>query len=42
MMKTDKDRNVNGVLGGHSEFSESDGNALEVLGGARSLGVWLA
>ena len=30
------------VLGGHLEFSESDSNALEGLGGAQSLGVWLA
>ena len=42
MMKTDEDRNVIGVLGGHSEFLESDGNMVEVLGGARSSGVWLA
>ena len=42
MMKTNEDRNVIGVLGGPSEFSESDGNALEVLGGVWSLGVWLA
>ena len=42
MMKTDEDRNVIGVLGGCSEFSESDGSASEVLWVARSLGVWLA
>ena len=42
MMKTDEDRNVIGVLRGRLEFSESDGNALEVLGGTWSLGVWLA
>ena len=28
--------------GGRLEFSESDDNTLEVLGGSRSLGVWLA
>ena len=37
MMKTDEDKNVIGVLGGHSEFLESDGNVSEVLG---MLGVW--
>ena len=42
MMKTDEDRNVIGVLGGHSEFLESNGNVLEVLGGAQSSRVWLA
>ena len=42
MIKTDEDRNVIRVLGGHSEFSESDDNASEVSGGAQSLGVWLA
>ena len=42
MMKTNEDRNVIGVLRGHLELSESDGNALEVLGGAQSSGVWLA
>ena len=42
MMKTDEDRNVIGVLGGRLEFLEINGNALEVLGGAWSLGVWLA
>ena len=41
-MKTDEDRNVIGVFGGHLEFSESDGNASEVSGGAWSSGVWLA
>ena len=41
MMKTDEDRNVIGVLRGCSEFLESDGNALEVLGVAQSSGVWL-
>ena len=34
MMKTNEDRNVIGVLGGHSEFLESDSNVLEGLGGA--------
>ena len=38
MMKTDEDRNVIGVLRGHSEFSESDSNVSEVLGSARSSG----
>ena len=33
MMKTDEDRNVIGVLGGSSEFSESDSNASESSGG---------
>ena len=42
MMKTDEDRNVIGALRGHLEFSESDGNASEVSGGAQSLEVWLA
>ena len=42
MMKTNEDRNVIGVLRGHSEFSESDGNALEVSGVAQSSGVWSA
>ena len=42
MMKTDEDRNVIGVLRGCLEFSESNGNASEVSGGARSSGVWLA
>ena len=32
MMKTDEDRNVIGVLRGHSGSSESDGNVSEVLG----------
>ena len=41
MMKTDEDRNVIGVLGGRLEFSESNGNVLEVSGVAQSLGVWL-
>ena len=41
MMKTDEDRNVIKVLGGHSVL-ESDGNALEVSGDAQSLEVWLA
>ena len=36
MIKTDEDRNVIRVLGGRSEFLESDGNASEVLGGAQS------
>ena len=35
MMKTIEDRNVIGVLGGHSEFSESDGNASECKGNPR-------
>ena len=35
MMKTDEDRNVIGILGGHSEFSESDGNASECKGNPR-------
>ena len=42
MMKTDEDRNVIGVLRGHSGFSESDGNVLEVSVVGWSLGVWLA
>ena len=42
MMKTNEDRNVIGVLQGRLEFLESDSNALEGLGGAWSLGVWLA
>ena len=42
MMKTNEDRNVIRVLGGRLEVSESDSNALEGSGGARSLGVWLA
>ena len=42
MMKTDEDRNVIRVLGGHLEFLESDGNVSEVLGVAWSSGVWLA
>ena len=42
MMKTDEDRNVIGVLRGHLEFSESNGNVLEVLGVGRSSGAWLA
>ena len=41
MMKTNKDRNVIRVLRGHLEFSESNDDALEGLGGARSLGFWL-
>ena len=41
MMKTNEDRNVIGVLRGCLEFSESDSNVLEGLGGAQSLGVWL-
>ena len=40
MMKTNEDRNVIGVLGGHLEFLQSDSNASEGLG-AQSLGVWL-
>ena len=39
MMKTDEDRNVIGVLGGHSGVSESNGSVLEVSGGAWRLGV---
>ena len=42
MTKINEDRNVIGVLEGCSEFSESDDDASEVLGGTRSLGVWLA
>ena len=42
MMKINEDKNVIRVLGGCSEFLESDDNALEVSGGAWSLGVWLA
>ena len=42
MMKTNEDRNVIGVLGGHLEFLESDSNASEGSGGAWSLGVWSA
>ena len=41
MMKTDEDRNVIRVLGGHLEFLESNGSASEVSGGAQSLGFWL-
>ena len=41
MMKTNEDRNVIGVLGGHLEFLESDSNASEGSGGAWSSGVWL-
>ena len=41
MMKTDEDRNVIGVLRGHSGFSESNGNASEVSGVGWSLGAWL-
>ena len=41
MMKTNEDRNVIGVLRGRLEFSESDSNVLEGLGGTRSLGVLL-
>ena len=37
MMKTNEDRNVIGVLGGCLEFSESNGNALEVLGDCSEL-----
>ena len=40
-MKINEDRNVIGVLGGCSEFSESDDNASEVSGGAQSSGIWL-
>ena len=40
MIKTDEDRNVIGVLRGHSGFLESNGNALEVSGvGQCSVGV---
>ena len=42
MMKINEDRNVIRVLRGRLEFSESDDNVSEVLGGAQSLGVWLA
>ena len=41
MMKTNEDRNVIGILGGHLEFSESNSNASEGLRGAQSSGVWL-
>ena len=41
MMKTNEDRNVIGVLQGHSEFLKSESNASEDSGGAQSLGVWL-
>ena len=41
MMKTNEDRNVIGVLRGCSEFSKSNSNASEGLGGAWSSGVWL-
>ena len=41
MMRINEDRNVIGVFGGHSEFSESDSNASEGLENAWSLGVWL-
>ena len=41
MMKTNEDVNVIGVLRGHSEFLESNSNASEGSGGARSSGVWL-
>ena len=41
MMKTDEDRNVIGVLGGHLGFLESNGNVSEVSGVGWSLGVWL-
>ena len=34
MMKTNEDRNVIGVLGGHLEFSVSDSNVSEGSGGA--------
>ena len=40
MMKTDEDRNVIGVLRGRLEFSESDGNVLEVLGVLRGFGQY--
>ena len=42
MMKTDEGRNVIGVLRDCLGFSESNGNALEVLGVGQSLGAWLA
>ena len=42
MMKTYEDRNMVKILGGCLGFSESDDNALEVLGVGWSLGVWLA
>ena len=38
-MKTDEERNVIGVLGGHLEFSESDDNVLEALGVFRVQGM---
>ena len=39
MMKTNEDRNVIGVLGGHLEFLESDSNPLEGSGGYSEFGV---
>ena len=41
MMKTNEDRNVIKVLGGHLEFSESNSNVSEGSGGALGSGVWL-
>ena len=41
-MKINEDRNVIRVLRGHLEFLESNDNESEGLGGAWSLGVWLA
>ena len=37
-MKTNEDRNVIGVLGGHLEFSESNSNAWEGSGGCSEFG----
>ena len=42
MIKTGEDRNVVGVLRGHSGFLESNDNVSEVLGVGWSLGAWLA
>ena len=41
MMKIDEDRNVIRVLRGCLGFSESNDNALEVLGVGWSSGAWL-
>ena len=41
MKKTDEDRNVIGVLRGCLGFTESNGDASEVLGVSQSLGAWL-
>ena len=42
MMKTDEDRNMIGILGCHSGFSESDDSVVEVSGFCQRLGAWLA